>query len=100
MFNKDEKGICIYLDGMSEHIYGNPETAERDREIRSWLRNNGCQVIELAYVELDDRDAMIRHFRKLDKYLSGRDLADKIKESNNWFDRIMVQPNNSRINEE
>lgn len=81
----DEKGICIYLDGMSTHIHGNPATAERDREIRSWLRNNGYQVIEITYVELDDREAMIRHFRKLAKYLSGKDLADKIKENSDWF---------------
>lgn len=84
--DEDEKGICIYLDGMSEHIHGNPATAERDREIRNWLRNNGYHVIEITYVELDDRDAMIRHFRKLAKYLSGKDFADRIKENSGWFD--------------
>lgn len=86
--DEDEKGICIYLDGMSEHIHGNPETAERDREIRSWLRNNDYQVIEITYVELDDREAMIRHFRKLAKYLSGRDLADRIKQDVQWFQGV------------
>jgi hypothetical protein len=44
----EDEGICIYLDGLSGHLHGNPETAERDREIRSWLRNNGYEVIEVA----------------------------------------------------
>ena len=88
--DEDEKGICIYLDGMSAHLHGNPATAERDWEIRSWLRNNGYHVIEITYVELDDRDAMIRHFRKLAKYLSGKDLADKIKQNIKWFDSEQI----------
>jgi ATP-dependent helicase YprA (DUF1998 family) len=82
----DDKGICIYLDGMSSSLHGNPATATRDREIRSWLRNNGFQVIEITYVELDDRDAMIRHFRKLARYLSGRDLADELSQNTTWLD--------------
>ena len=32
-----DEGVCIYLDGMSAHLHGNPETAEQDR--RSGL---GC----------------------------------------------------------
>jgi len=83
----DEKGICIYLDGMSEQLHGDPDTASRDQEIRSWLRNNGYHVIEITVVELDDRDAMIKHFRKLAKYLSGKDLANQVKQnSGDWFD--------------
>ncbi|HRX87181.1 MAG TPA: helicase-related protein, partial [Phycisphaerae bacterium] len=31
-----DEGVCIYLDGLSQHIHGNPATAEKDREIRSW----------------------------------------------------------------
>jgi len=85
----DEKGICIYLDGMSEQLHGDPDTASRDQEIRSWLRNNGYHVIEITVVELDDRDAMIKHFRKLAKYLSGKDLANQVKQnSGDWFDGI------------
>ena len=41
-----DEGVCIYLDGLSAHLHGNPETAERDREIRTWLRNHGFEVIE------------------------------------------------------
>ena len=85
----DENGICIYLDGMSAHLHDDPETARRDQEIRSWLRNNGYHVLEITAVELDDRNAMIRHFRKLAKYLSGKDLADRVKQnSDEWFGEI------------
>jgi hypothetical protein len=81
----EDKGVCIYLDGMSSSLHGDPRIAAIDREIRTWLRNNGYQVIEITYVELDDRDAMIRHFRKLAKYLSGKDLAREISENTAWF---------------
>ena len=84
----DDKGVCIYLDGMSASLHGDPATAARDREIRSWLRNNGYQVIEITYVELDDREAMIRHFRKLARYLSGKDLADRVSQDTAWIDGI------------
>lgn len=83
----DDKGLCVYLDGLSESIHGNAETAAKDREIRSWLRNNGYQVIEITYVELDDRNAMIRHFKKIARYLSGKDLAKQVEDNSNWFDQ-------------
>ena len=82
----DDKGICIYMDGMGKSLHGDPATAARDREIRGWLRNEGYQVIEITYVELDDRDAMIRHFRKLARYLCGRDFADRVSQDTTWFD--------------
>ena len=82
----DDKGVCIYLDGMSASLHGNPATAARDHEIRSWLRNTGYQVIEITYVALDDRSAMIRHFKKLARHLEGKGLARKIEEDASWFD--------------
>ncbi len=82
-----DKGVCIYLDGLSAGIHGNPETAARDREIRSWLRNNGYQVIEISVVELDDRGAMMRHFKKLARFLEGKDLAKRIEDDSSWFER-------------
>jgi len=84
--DEEDKGVCIYLDCMSSSLHGDPQIAARDREIRAWLRNNGYQVIEITYVELDDREAMIRHFRKLAKYLSGKDMARRVSEETGWFD--------------
>ena len=86
--DEDDKGICIYLDGMSSSLHGKRETAEKDKEIRSWLRSNGYHVIEITYVELDDRNVMVRHFKKLAKYLSGKELAKKIAMDKNWFKGI------------
>jgi hypothetical protein len=83
----DNRGVCIYLDGLSAALHGNPATADRDREIRSWLRNNGYQVIEITAVELDDRGAMVRHFKKLARYLEGKDLAKRIEKDSSWFER-------------
>jgi hypothetical protein len=84
--DEDDKGVCIYLDGMSASLHGDPKIAARDKEIRAWLRNNGYQVIEITCVELDDREAMISHFRKLARYLSGKDMARRVSEETNWFD--------------
>jgi hypothetical protein len=54
----EDKGVCIYLDGLSGHIHGNSATIELDNEIRSWLKNNGFQVISISYVELSDKNAI------------------------------------------
>ncbi len=76
---------CIYLDGLSEHLHGNPKTAERDREIRTWLRNHGCEVIEIPANELDDEDAMVRHFRRLASYPGMRDVRSRVRDDRSWF---------------
>jgi hypothetical protein len=81
-----DEGVCIYLDGLSLNLHGNPETQERDRIIRSWLRQQGYEVIEIAANELDDRAAMTKHFRKLANYLNDTVLRDRIKDDFNWFE--------------
>ena len=80
-----DEGACIYLDGLSQHLHGNPETAERDREIRTWLRNTGFEVIEIPANELDDVDAMVRHFQRLAAYLGKRELRRRLREDRSWF---------------
>ena len=86
----DDRGLCVYLDGLSSGLHGNPATAANDREIRSWLRNKGYQVVEISYVELDDRAAMVRHFKKIARYLEGKDLAKKIEDDPSWYDSAMT----------
>src|SRR5262249_39828126 len=61
----DEPGICVYLDGLSDHIHGNPHTAERDRALRDELRGRYYEVFEISASELEDREAMARHFYRL-----------------------------------
>ena len=80
-----DEGVCIYLDGLNAHLHGNPETAERDREIRTWLRNHGCEVIEITVHDLDDEDAMVRHFRRLAGNLGMRDVRSRVRDDRSWF---------------
>ncbi len=81
-----ELGTCVYLDGLSEHIHGNPGTAAKDRDIRDELRSRGYEVIEITATELDDRDAMARHFYRLAKLLLSRDAARRIRSDWSWFE--------------
>ena len=80
-----DEGVCIYLDGLSAHIHGNPETAARDQEIRAWLRNSSYTVIEIAASQLDDLRAMRRHFRKLAQNLGQKDVRNRVSEDDSWF---------------
>ena len=81
-----DEGVCIYLDGLSGRLHGNPQTAQKDREIRNWLRGNGYEVIEIIATDLHDRDAMTRHFRKLAGYLRNDGLRERVRDQTSWFD--------------
>ena len=83
--HEPDEGVCIYLDGLSRHLHGNPATAEKDREIRTWLRNQKYDVIEIAANQLTDEDAMVVHFRRLAGYLGMRDLRGKVTNDRSWF---------------
>ena len=81
----EDEGVCIYLDGLSGHLHGNPATADKDREIRGWLRNNSFEVIEIAVSDLHDEGAMVRHFRRLAGYLRADDLRKSVRAETEWF---------------
>ena len=83
--HEENEGVCIYLDGLSRRLHGNPETAERDLNIRSWLRNHGYEVIEISANELDDEKAMVSHFRRLANYLERPDIRDKVRNDRSWY---------------
>ena len=80
-----DEGVCVYLDGLSRHLHGNPETAEHDRRIRDWLRNNGYELIEIAANDLYDEGAMTRHFRKLAGYLGKPELKERLRADTRWY---------------
>jgi Lhr-like helicase len=81
-----ERKIFIYLDGLSKHLHGNPETAQRDNTIRAELRNQGHEVISITAHDLDDPQAMVRHFKRLARQLLGRDAVQPIVEgADAWF---------------
>ena len=85
--HETDEGVCVYLDGLSAHLHGNPETAEQDREIRTWLRNSGYDVIEIAASDLDDQAAMTGHFRRLARYLGMSDTRNRLRDDPSWFHR-------------
>lgn len=80
------QGACLYLDGLSAALHGNPSTQARDREIREELRARDYAVIEIAASDLVDRAAMARKFRQLGNLLRGRDAAEALANNTSWFD--------------
>lgn len=96
--DEDDRGTCVYLDGMSRGLHGNPKTAAKDHEIRSWLRNNGFNVISIAVNELDDRGAMVQYFKRLARFLEGKSLANEIGSNDSWFDQGQHEPQKSTEN--
>jgi hypothetical protein len=83
--NEHYEGVCIYLDGLSGHLHGNPETAERDRRIREQLRADFYEVIEITRTQLDDPEAMRRHFARLGRVLGGKERASQLKRDVSWY---------------
>jgi len=83
--DEGEPGVCLYLDGLSQHIHGNKETAKKDRAIRDQLRSLEYEVFEIAATELTDRDAMARHFFRLARVLMGKEKARDVRNDPSWF---------------
>lgn len=60
-------------------------TAGRDRAIREELRARGYEVREIPASDLDDRDAMARHFFGLARIILGKERAREIRDDRGWF---------------
>ncbi|MFB2917928.1 DEAD/DEAH box helicase [Aerosakkonema funiforme] len=80
------EGICIYLDGMSKHLHGDPDRQQRDRAIRDRLRHDNFEVIEIPVGNLNDRAAMAKYFFRLGRILLGKQQAAAIRDRADWFD--------------
>ena len=93
----DEPDVCIYLDGLSERLHGNPQAAAQDLQIRSWLRGDGWEVLEIPATDLHDPNAMARHFRRLANYLGNRELREKVAKDDTWFHSESPQRPNLRL---
>jgi len=78
--------VCVYLDGLSEPLHGKPRTAEQDREIRYWLRQQGHEVVEITVTDLDDAGAMARHFARLAMYLGADVVRKSVGADDAWFE--------------
>ncbi len=80
------EGICIYLDGMSKNLHGNPDRQKRDITIREELQNLGYEVFEIPVGELGDRQTMVRQFFRIARVLIGKAKAKDIRDNPTWFD--------------
>ena len=89
---EEEPGICIFLDGMSEHIHGNPHQADKDRMLREALRARGYDVVEIRSFDLDDREEMTKALARIAKYLMLKERMQAIKRDTSWFDRAVGAP--------
>lgn len=79
-------GVCIYLDGMSDHLHGNAQTAANDQCIRAELENTDYAVISIQYQELFDLTVMQQqHMRAIARAVVGRAKARDIAERDDWF---------------
>ena len=81
-------GVCIYLDGLSDHLHGNPATQLRDRTLRTELRNRMYEVIEIAQSDLTDRAKMATVLARLGRVLVGRDRGVALRNDLSWFDAV------------
>lgn len=84
--NGQYQGVCIYLDGMSNHLHGNAQTAANDRHIREELRNTDYEVIEIQYQELFDKTVMREHMRLIARAVLGRVKARELVDQDEWFE--------------
>jgi len=84
----DEPGTCIYLDGMSRHIHGNPEQKEKDTFLRNRLRELYYNVVEVPSTLLGDQPAMVAAIARIAKYVLGKAAGRRLKADMSWFERM------------
>ena len=77
--------VAVYLDGLSKGIHGNEERARIDRVIRQQLEAEGIVVIEIAYSDLSDPEALLLQFKRLAHALKRKDMVSTLGEKK-WND--------------
>jgi SOS-response transcriptional repressor LexA len=85
--DEEDRGVCIFLDGMSAHIHGNPAQAAKDQFLRERLRELGYEVVVVRSFELDDRNAVVAAIARIAKYLVGKEKQKAVRDDPSWFDR-------------
>jgi ATP-dependent helicase YprA (DUF1998 family) len=90
--DEDDPGVCIYLDGMSDQIHGNPAQAAKDQFLREKLRQLGYEVVVVRSFELDDRNAVVSAIARIAKYLLGKEKQKAVRDDTRWFDRAREAP--------
>lgn len=87
----DEPGICIYLDGQSSRIHGDPNQIAKDRFLRDTLRSKGYEVEEIPSFALDDREAIATYIARVAKFLVGKERARNLRAETSWMDKALKQ---------
>lgn len=88
-------GLCVYLDGMSRALHGDPERGRLDAQIRAALEGRGYEVRAIAQSDLTDRQAMATHFYWIARrLLPDRQSADRLRDEPTWFES-QVPPSGS-----
>jgi len=95
--NDQFDGVCVYLDGMSEHLHGNAKTAAQDRQIREELLNSDYEVVAIQYQELYDKTVMRTHMRRIAKAVLGKAKAKEVSSESGCrlprtFNRLRLKP--------
>jgi hypothetical protein len=72
-------GICIYLDGLSKHLHGNPATKQQDDAIRTYLRSNNFAVLDIPASHMNDPAALGAFLYNLARKLVSKAQADSIR---------------------
>lgn len=81
------QGLCIYLDGTSQSLHGDPRRQERDRAIRDELRYRNYEVIEIRVGDLADQQLMSRHFYRIARTLLGSEAAKTLRDQPTWLNQ-------------
>jgi hypothetical protein len=80
------RGVCIYLDGLSSHLHGNPATKQRDQDIRQLLESEGYEVFSISFTKLFDQAFVALFLKRVAKSLIGRDAATQVSQDTSWFE--------------
>jgi hypothetical protein len=73
-------GICIYLDGLSKHLHGNPATKQQDDAIRTYLRSNNYAVLDIPASHLNDPASLGTFLYNLARKLVTKTQAEQIRD--------------------
>lgn len=84
-YDAADAGVCVFVDGLSTGIHGNPASIARDRAVRDELQDMGYDVIAIAKSHLDEREQMARHFQRLARLLMGPEAAEQVRRETGWF---------------
>ncbi len=81
------EGVCIYLDGLSKHIHGSPETQQRDTQIRERLGEMGYEVVQIPKTALDDHQRMVGLIVRIARKLLSKSEWERIAADQSWFQK-------------